>query len=77
MYSFYVLMTLRFPTFLPAQPSSRLAGRSLVAILVGVTGCLGACCSAGHDDAAPAAPALVTFTAPGLFPEGMQYDATK
>ncbi|AMJ65803.1 SMP-30/gluconolactonase/LRE family protein [Hymenobacter sp. PAMC 26628] len=38
-------------------------------------GLLAVSCSKDDNDAAPFAPAAVTFSAAGLFPEGVQYDA--
>ncbi|WP_055562855.1 SMP-30/gluconolactonase/LRE family protein, partial [Hymenobacter sp. AT01-02] len=67
---------MRFTPFLFAQPAYRLVRRSWAGLLLGAVSLgLASCSKEAKDDLAPSPPTLVTFTAPGLFPEGVQYDA--
>ena len=62
------MFVLRFPS------PSRLPRRLLVPAAA-LSLLLGACSKKDDAVAAPAAPAVVTFTQAGLYPEGVQYDA--
>lgn len=68
---------MRFNPVLSAQPAYRLVRRSLAGMLLGAVGIgLASCSKDADDNPVPSPPTTITFTAPGLFPEGVQYDAT-
>lgn len=69
-YTSPILMTM-FSLQVPAASSRRLVPAAVLGLLL-----LGSCSKDKEPDVVtPAAPAVVTFTQAGLYPEGVQYDA--